>query len=121
MSGAVRLRLVTADEERDERTPRRRKDPPKRWRGDDEVFFQPSQITVGTRILYFGRLDHGTTWRVSGITTHRWTKSNRLFGYNATVVRRSDDELLLVREGSNETRTMRYSYIEGSARWRLAE
>lgn len=92
----------------------------KRWQGEDPVFFNPSQITVGTLIRYFGALDHGAMWRVVEIKGYKNTHSIRGRVRPSGVVQRVSDAVTMLRVGANETRTMSFLYLRYSSIWRLA-
>lgn len=90
------------------------------WQGTDDVFFHRSQVSIGTTFFNMGRLDHGTVWTVTNIRTITGYGTN---GYprwkNVHSVQHLFDELMVEREGSNETRRLRFSNMSYSAIWRL--
>lgn len=88
---------------------------PKKWQGEDNIFLHRSQINIGLELIYFGRLDHGSIWRVIEIKTYspggRATKVAHINSLGDTVV--------MLRRGSNETRQISFSYLSYSAIWRV--
>ena len=88
---------------------------PTKWQGLDDVFIHKSQINIGTEFVNYGRLEHGTVWRVTEIKTYsaggRTTKVDN--------VQKTSDNVVLLKRGSNETRQMSFIYLSYSAIWRL--
>jgi hypothetical protein len=88
----------------------------KKWEDTDDVFIHRSQIKIGTELVYFGRLHHGTKWRVVEIKNvspgGRTTRVER--------IKHIDDIVVLVRIGSNETKQYGFCYLSYIAIWRLA-
>ncbi len=89
----------------------------KRWQGHDPVFIQRDQLSIGTTLTYFGRLNHGMQWKVTEIYSVR-DSGRRKFH---TSVTRLSDVIMLQRVGSNETRPVGFMYLSYSAIWRIAE
>lgn len=91
------------------------------WQGEDPIFFHKEQVRVRTRLVYFGRLEHGQVWRVESIQT--WQKSrrsDRLVAARVGYCHRLNDEVTLINEATGERRTVGFGYICYSAVWRLA-
>lgn len=105
MSIKPKLRVIVNEQ------PRKRE----KWQGHDPVFLHKDQIKNGTELVCFGRLDHGSIWKVQEI--YRLTATGRR--YRIDGVERSDNKIVLVRVGSNESRTMTFINLSYSAIWRL--
>lgn len=92
---------------------------PKRekWQGLDDVLIHRSQINIGTELICFGRLDHGDIWRVIEIKTY--SRGGRPTKVDS--IRKSSDNVVLLKRGSNETRQMTFVNLSYSAVWRLAK
>lgn len=86
--------------------------PRKKWEGNDDVFLHLRQITVGTQLVKFGRLDHGSRWLIVDIRTDSRPR------HVATAQHLSDTVILNCR-GSNETYQVSAHTISYSAIWRL--
>jgi len=93
---------------------------PKKWQGDDQVFFHRSQIKIGARIMNFGRLDHGQIWEVVEIKSYRVNRAGNWTSDKVDVVQKLADDVTIRRLGSNEHRTTSFANLSYSAIWRLA-
>jgi hypothetical protein len=97
---------------------------PTTWQGEDDVFFHKSQIKVGTRLLNFGRKDHGSIWVVTHIYTHVILESGRIRRDTIEMVQKLNDyvEFRKVVRGvtSNEQRQRTFGSLSYTAVWRLA-
>lgn len=93
---------------------------PKTWQGEDDILFHKRQIAKGVQLENFGRKNHGSVWTVRQIITfvYRTTTNSWRPKPSETVVHLSD-ELVLVKEGSNETRQVTFGSLSYSAVWRL--
>lgn len=90
-------------------------DRPKRWQGHDPVFIHRDQIARGTRLIYFGRCDHGSQWVVTDVFSHTNTGRRRF----QDRVRHTTDSVMLRRVNSNETHEVGFIYLSYSAIWRI--
>jgi len=88
-----------------------------KWQGIDDVFFHHSQVRIGTRLINYGRLDHGSIWEVREM--FELSQSGRRKRVDAIEYLR-DTHIVLIRIGSNETRQMKFAGLSYSAIWRLA-
>lgn len=111
MKSTTRLRLVDNNDQTK---------PPKRWQGKDQVFFHKSQIKPGTRVVCFGRVNHGDEWIVDEIKTYRITKSGRAIPSQVNEVTKLTDDIVLRRVGGNVFRQVSFASLSYSAVWRLA-
>lgn len=85
------------------------------WQGEDRVFFHRSQIKVGTRLIDFGRRNHGDEYVVIDIKT---TNSRGKLIPVPEPIKLSD--LVVMRKlKHNEPRTVTFQSISYSAVWRL--
>jgi len=87
-----------------------------KWQGSDNVFIHRSQIELGTKLLNFGRLDHDSIWEVQTIFSVFENSGRRKYLDN---IDKLNDQVVLKRIGSNETRQMTFVYLSYSAIWRL--
>jgi hypothetical protein len=88
---------------------------PAKWQGLDDVFLHRSQVNIGSELLYYGRLDHGSVWRVVEIKT--FSKGGR--AYKIDYIKTMRDVVVLLRRGSNETRQVSFAQLSYCAIWRL--
>lgn len=88
--------------------------PRKKWEGTDSVFLHLRQITIGTVLVKFGRLDHGSRWRIIDIRTD--SRPHRV-----AVARHLNNTVILNRLGSNETYQVSAHTLSYSAIWRLPQ
>lgn len=87
---------------------------------DDSIFFHKGQLTTKTRLVYRGRLDPGSLWRVTSIVTYdRPLGTGTYRRREVSSVVRLNDDITLTRIGSNETRSASFGYLSYSAIWRL--
>lgn len=86
----------------------------KRWQGHDRIFIHYSQVSIGLVLEYFGRLDHGSRWRITGITSHK-------DGRHVTIPRSLHYTIQLVRVHSNETHEISMAHLSYSATWRIPQ
>jgi len=89
-----------------------------RWQGHDPVFFHKSQIRIGTKLQYFGRIDHGEVWEVTEIKTYRFAKTGRVITRKVEVVEKLSDDIVLMR--GNNWRQVSFAYLSYAAVWRIA-
>lgn len=85
----------------------------------DDIFFHKSQIAVGTTLRYVGRLDPGSLWDVTSITSHTWRGGSA----HPTVVpgvQYLSDTLHLRRRGNGDAHAATFVYLSYSAIWRIA-
>ena len=90
---------------------------PKTWQGLDNIFLHRSQVKIGLRLVNYGRLYHGTLWEVVEIKTV--SPGGRVTKIDS--VKRSNDTVVLLRVGSNETTQLGFTYLSYSAIWRTTE
>lgn len=93
------------------------------WQDEDPmgVFFKKEQVRLGTRFVYFGRLEHGLIWRVDSIYT--WEKaqnSDRMVSRRVPYCQRLQDDVRLICESTGERKKVGFNYLCYSAVWRLA-
>jgi ribosomal protein S28E/S33 len=95
---------------------------PKFWQGDDAVFFHKSQISVGVKLVNFGRKAHGEIWEVIEIKTYRMaaTGSGRVLSRKTDGVIKFTDDIIVRRAGANEVRQLSFATLSYSAIWRIA-
>lgn len=86
------------------------------WQEQDNIFLHRSQVYVGLRLLYFGRLNHGEIWTIKQIKHY---EKNHKVSY-IQHVETMKDEIILVNE-RNEIHQMTFGYMSYSALWRIAE
>lgn len=91
-----------------------------RWQGPDSIFFHKSQIKIGTRLLNFGRLNHGQIWRVIEIYTWAPDGHGHLVQAPATEVTRLSDDIVIESTNPHQIRQTTFSTMSYSAIWRLA-
>ena len=86
----------------------------------DEVFFTKDQITVGTKLRYFGRTNPDVVFTVTYIKS--WHRSNKGNYYAAReeVARRLNDEITVVSALGKDKRVFSFAYLSYSAIWRIA-
>lgn len=84
----------------------------------DDIFFHKTQIKIGTRLRYMGRLAPNTTWVVTSIRT-RDSKTGRLRPSDS-VQKLSDDVYLRREDNRRDLRQGTFQYLSYSAIWRLA-
>jgi hypothetical protein len=87
----------------------------KKWQETDSVFLHRSQISIGTELINYGRLYHGTLWRV--IEIKNISSGGRTT--RVTTIKSIHDIVVLCRVGSNETTQLGFVYLSYSAIWRL--
>lgn len=87
--------------------------PRKKWEGNDSVFLHLRQIEVGTHLVKFGRLDHGSQWVITSIRT----QERPLYVQTAKHL---NNTIILRRVGTNETHQVSAATISYSAIWRLS-
>jgi hypothetical protein len=87
------------------------------WQGQDDVFLHRSQIYVGAELMYYGRTDHGSIWRVTGIRT---TSKHVMGTQPVQVVQRMKDDVELTRIGNlADVKQVTFGYMSYSAIWRM--
>lgn len=87
----------------------------KKWQGYDDVFLHRNQIRIGLMVENFGRLDHGSRWKVTHIYTH--TESGRR--RSVDTLKHSTDIIELRNVDTDEKREMMFVNLSYSAIWRL--
>lgn len=90
-----------------------------RWQGEDDVFFHKSQLKIGTELMKFGRIDHGSVWAVTAIYTWAYNLRDEWHYVLATEVKHLYDEIVLVNNATGERHRVRFSALSYSAIWRL--
>lgn len=92
-----------------------------RWQGHDNIFFHRSQVTVGTRIVNFGRVYHGEVWTVIEIRDYyKSARSGEMRTRRVNEVIKLTDDLVLRSDDRNITRQVSFGTLSYSAIWRLA-
>ena len=88
-----------------------------KWQEPDDVFFHKSQVAIGTVLVYHGRLNHGSLWRVTDIIGYRAVRRRHL-----NIVESLSDQIELTRMNSNEAvKTLGFMYISYSSLWRISK
>jgi len=87
-----------------------------KWQGLDNIFIHRSQIELGTKLVNFGRLDHDSIWEVQTIFSVFKDSGRRKYLDN---VDKLNDQIVLKRIGSNETRQMTVICLSDSGIGRL--
>jgi hypothetical protein len=90
-----------------------------RWQGSDSVFFHKTQVKLGTILMNFGRTDHNSFWRVTGIKSYKVASTGRILTSNVNTVQKLNDDILITRQDSNETRQLSFATLSYSAIWRI--
>jgi hypothetical protein len=91
--------------------------PSERVYADDPVFFHKAQISVGSQLWHFGRLDPKSLWEVYAIISYNRKKQKHI----QTTSKLLDVVYMRRVNSENETRYMTFGYLSYSALWRLAE
>jgi hypothetical protein len=99
--------------------------PPKRvlWREDDRFYFHAGQIEIGTRLLYYGRIDHGDIWTVEKIK-HFYKSDAGVYKYqyvDEMVGQGYADDVLIRCLRTNELRQISFRTISTGVNWWLAD
>ncbi len=98
---------------------------PTKFTDADPIFFNKAQIIPGkTKLVCFGRIDHGKVWTVESIQSY-YKKNGKLDTVaprSNKVVHLDDDITLTAGKGKNkQTRTISFSTLSYSAIWRIVE
>jgi hypothetical protein len=92
-----------------------------RWQGQDVIFFHKDQLELGTTLVNFGRLSHGSLWTVFDIKTYRTTASGRTLSRSVYAIQKLSDDVVLVQVGSGEVRQISFATLSYSAIWRIVQ
>ena len=91
---------------------------------DDSIFFHKGQIKVGMILLYMGRLDPQSRWRVTSIKSHFKTSATSKSPYRlreVDSVRHLSDDIHMEHTRTGATRSCTFQYLSYSAIWRIEE
>lgn len=86
----------------------------------DPIFFHKSQVSVGSRLRYFGRTNPNSEWRVVAIQSYRRVNKTWRMHHVEQVAHLGDD-VIVVNQATWEQRTISFSYMSYSAIWRLSD
>lgn len=82
----------------------------------DNIFFEKTQLVVGKKLVYQGVSDPDSEWNITEIKTETKKKMK-----NTNQAQKLNDQVLLKKLGTNETKRMSVCYLSYSSIWRLLD